>query len=147
METSKTLAEAHLTANPPENKNVCYVLGPDDDTCRALSDTFRADADVKELIITGADGVAASVQYIIDGKQSMTVFKDPGMLVKDTMDLVDTILSGKEPKVNAYYNNNVKDVPSIQSDVVIVTRDNLKEVFFDTGYYDKNNYTGWETLQ
>lgn len=147
MEKCKTLAEAHLTANSAEAKNVCYVLGPDDDTCRALSDTFSADADVKELIITGADGVAASIQYLIDGKQSMTVFKDPGILVKDTMNLVDTILSGKKPEVNASYNNNVIDVPSIQSDVVIVTRDNLKEVFFDTEYYDKSNYTGWENLK
>lgn len=145
MEVCKSLAEAHLTANDASAKKICFVLGPADDDCaRALSDAFYADAEVEKIFITGADGVEASVQYIIDGKQNMTVYKDPGALVQATMDIVDSILSGKEVKYDTTYNNNVKDVPSIQADVVTVTRDNIVEVFFEGGVYDGSKFTGWK---
>jgi ABC-type xylose transport system substrate-binding protein len=74
----------------------------------------------------------------------MTVYKDPGALVQATMDIVDSILSGKEVKYDTTYNNNVKDVPSIQADVVTVTRDNIVEVFFEGGVYDGSKFTGWK---
>lgn len=145
MEVCKSLAEANLTAGDVSAKGTCYVLGPaDDDCCRALSDTFYADGEVEELIITGADGVEASVQYIIDGKQSMTVYKDPQALVTATMDIVKAVREGKEAPTNGVYNNNVMDVPSIQADVVTITRDNIVEKFFDSGVYDGSKFDNWQ---
>ena len=38
-----------------------------------------ADADVKNTA-AGADGVEGSVQYIIDGKQDMTVYGNPELI-------------------------------------------------------------------
>jgi len=37
-------------------------------------------------VITGQDAEKASIQYIIDGKQSMTVLKDVRTLVKDAIE-------------------------------------------------------------
>ncbi len=145
MSVSKSLAEAHLTAAAPDAKGTVYVLGPaDDDCCRALSDAFLADAEVTKLFITGADGVASSVQYIIDGKQSMTVYKDPQALVDATFEIINALMKGEEPVTNAVYNNDSMDVPSIQCDVVTVTRDNIVEVFFDSGVYDGGDYVNWQ---
>ena len=145
MDVSKSLAEAHLTANDASAKGLVYVLGPADDDCaRSLSDTFFADAEVTEAIVVGADGVEASVQYIIDGKQKMTVYKDPNALVVASMNIADLLLAGKEVPVDKTYNNNVIDVPSIQADVVTVTADNIAEVFFEGGVYDGSKFTGWQ---
>lgn len=145
MQICKSLAEAHLTAAGSDAKGLVYVLGPaDDDCCRALSDTFYADADIDEIIITGADGVEASVQYIIDGKQNMTVYKDPSALVTGTMSIVDALLSGGEPEHDTTYNNNAADVPSIQADVVTITAENIVEKFFESGVYDGSKFTNWE---
>jgi hypothetical protein len=41
---------------------------------------------VTSFVVTGQDAEKASVQYIIDGKQSMTVFKDVRTLVADAID-------------------------------------------------------------
>lgn len=145
MDVSKSLAEAHLTANDASAKGLVYVLGPADDDCaRSLSDTFFADAEITEAIVVGADGVEASVQYIIDGKQKMTVYKDPNALVVASMNIADLLLAGKEVPVDKTYNNNVIDVPSIQADVVTVTADNIAEVFFEGGVYDGSKFTGWQ---
>lgn len=144
MQVSKTLAEAHLTANDRSAKGLVYVLGPADDDCaRALADTFWADAEVDTAIVTGADGVEASVQYLIDGVQAMTVYKDPGALVDATMTIIDSVLAGKTVKVDTAYFNDVIDVPSIQAEVTTITRDNIVKEFFDSGVYDGSKFTNW----
>lgn len=145
MQISKSLAEAHLTNNSAAAKGSVYVLGPADDDCaRALSDAFRADAEVSKLVLTGADGVEASVQYLIDGKQSMTVYKDPNTLVTAAMGIVKSLLANETVKYDTTYNNNVIDVPSIQADVTTITRDNIVEKFFDSGVYDGSKFKNWK---
>ena len=145
MDVSKSLAEAHLTAAGPEAKGTVFVLGPaDDDNARALSDAFYADAAIEKAWITGADGVEGSVQYIIDGKQDMTVYKDPNALVMATFGIIDALFAGEEPVTDKTYNNGVIDVPAIQADVVTVTTDNIVEIFFDGGVYDGSKFTNWE---
>lgn len=145
MAVCKSLAEAHLTAVDASAKGDVFVLAPaDDDCCRSLSDTFRADPDVTSLVITGADGVEASVQYIIDGKQSMTVYKDTQALVRGTAQILDALIAGETPATDTTYNNDAMDVPTVQADVVTVTADNIAEVFFESGVYDGSKYTGWQ---
>lgn len=145
MDVCKSLAEAHLAAVGAEAKGRVFVLGPQDDDCaRSLSDTFRADAEVTDLTITGADGVEASVQYIIDGKQSMTVYKDTVALAEGCKAIVDALIEGKTPETNGTYNNGAIDVPAIQADVVTVTAENIAEIFFEGGVYDGSKYTGWK---
>ncbi len=145
MQVCKSLAEAHLTASNSSAKGTVYVLSPADDDCaRSLSDTFRADADVEKLIITGADGVKSSVQYIIDGKQSMTVYKDPKALVTATMNIVNAIREGKEAQYDTTYDNNKMKVPSVQANVVTITKDNIVEKFFDSGVYNGSEFTNWK---
>ncbi|MCA9912045.1 MAG: sugar-binding protein, partial [Anaerolineae bacterium] len=74
--TAKNLAEANLTIATAEDKGDVYILAPNDGTARAIADAFAADSDVTSYVVTGQDAEQASVQYIIDGRQSMTVFKD-----------------------------------------------------------------------
>jgi putative multiple sugar transport system substrate-binding protein len=145
MTVSKSLAEANLTASGKDAKGTVFVLGPADDDCaRSLSDTFRADADVKTLYLTGADGVEASVQYVIDGKQSMTVYKDPGALVDATLNICEAVLKGQKYPTDTTYNNDAMDVPAVQCGVVTVTSDNIAQVFFESGVYEGSKYTGWK---
>ncbi len=73
---AKNLAEANLTAATAADKGEVFILAPNDGTARAIADAFAADTDVTKYYVTGQDAEKASVQYIIDGKQSMTVLKD-----------------------------------------------------------------------
>ena len=52
------------------------------------------------------DSEKASVQYIIDGKQSMTVFKDTRTLAADSVAMAVSLLEGKEPVTDTTYDNN-----------------------------------------
>lgn len=138
--TAKTLAEANLTNATAADKGDVYILAPNDDTARSIGDTFAADKDVSSFVITGQDAAPASVQYIIDGKQSMTVFKDVRTLVADAITAAVALLDNKAPNAKGSYNNGKVDVPAIQSPVVSVDQANVKAALFDSGYYNTSDY-------
>lgn len=139
--TAKNLAEANLTAATAADKGKVYILAPNDGTARAIADAFAADKDVTEYFVTGQDAEKASVQYIIDGRQSMTVFKDVRTLVQDAIKAAVALLQDQQPEARGAYNNGKKDVPAIQSPVVTVSRDNVRTALIDSGYYSASDFT------
>ncbi|MDE5779284.1 MAG: sugar-binding protein [Lachnospiraceae bacterium] len=141
---AKSKAEAHLTAAGADVKGDVLILAPNDGTSRSIADVFAADKDITKYVITGQDSEMASVQYIIDGKQSMTVFKDTRTLSADSVAMAVDILDGKDPATDSSYNNEKIDVPSKQTPIVVVTKDNVKEVLVDSGYYEASEFTGLE---
>jgi putative multiple sugar transport system substrate-binding protein len=144
---AKNLAESNLTAATAADKGDVFILAPNDGTARAIADTFAADTDVTSYVITGQDAEIASVQYIIDGKQSMTVLKDVRVLVADAIKAAVTFLEGGTPEATTTYNNGVIDVPAKPSEVISVDRTNLIEAIIDSGYYTADQFTGLENLK
>ncbi len=138
--TAKNLAEANLTAAGTADKGNVFILAPNDGTARAIADAFAADKDVKSYFVTGQDAEKASVQYIIDSKQSMTVFKDVRTLVSDAINAAIALLEGKAPAAKGSYNNGKIDVPAIQSPVVTVDKANVKAALIDSGYYKAEDF-------
>jgi len=139
---AKNLAEANLTAVTAADKGEVFILAPNDGTARAIADAFAADTDVTKYYITGQDAEKASVQYIIDGKQSMTVFKDVRSLVTDSISMAVSILNGEEPETTGSYNNKKVDVPAKQTEVITVDQANVKAALIDSKYYSASDFTG-----
>jgi putative multiple sugar transport system substrate-binding protein len=88
-------------------------------------------------VVSGQDAEIPSVKSMLRGEQSSTVFKDTRDLAKVTVNLVDAVLSGKQPEINdtKTYNNGVKVVPSYLLKPVAVDVSNYKKVLVDSGYY------------
>ena len=144
FDDAKSLAEANLTAAGAEDKGDVYILAPNDGTARAIADAFAADTDVSSYIVTGQDAEVASVQYIIDGKQSMTVLKDVRNLVDDAITMAISVLQSAEVETTGSYNNGVVDVPAKQSEVITVDKANVVLELIDSGYYEAGQFTGLE---
>jgi ABC-type xylose transport system substrate-binding protein/ABC-type glycerol-3-phosphate transport system substrate-binding protein len=142
FDTAKTLAESNLTAAGAEDKGDVFILAPNDGTARAIADAFAADADVSSYYVTGQDAEIASVQYIIDGKQSMTVLKDVRTLVSDAISAAVAYLEGSTPPETNSYNNGAIDVPAAPSEVVTVDQGNVQEAIIDSGYWPASEFTG-----
>jgi ABC-type xylose transport system substrate-binding protein len=142
--TAKNLAEANLTAAAAADKGNVFILAPNDGTARAIADAFAADKDVTSFVVTGQDAEKASVQYIIDGKQSMTVLKDVRTLVSDAIAAAVAYLEGGSPAQTNTYNNGKIDVPAKPSAVISVDKDNVKSAIIDSGYWPAADFTGLE---
>jgi putative multiple sugar transport system substrate-binding protein len=146
FDVAKNLAEANLTAAPAADKGDVFILAPNDGTARSIADAFAADADVTSYVVTGQDAEEPSVQYIIDGKQSMTVLKDVRTLVSDAIAAAVAYLEGSTPAQTTTYNNGVIDVPAKPSVVVTVDQSNVQEAVIDSGYWPAADFTGLDTL-
>lgn len=140
--TAKSKAEANLTSAGAADKGTVYIVAPNDGTARAIADAFSADKDVSMYYITGQDAEKASVQYIIDGKQSMTVLKDTRTLAADAIAAALLYVEGKTPTATNSYNNGKKEVPAKPTVVVTVTKDNVKQEVVDSGYWPASEFTG-----
>jgi putative multiple sugar transport system substrate-binding protein len=93
-------------------------------------------------VITGQDAEVQSVKSILSKEQTSTVFKDTRELAKVTVNMVDAVLSGKQPEVNdtKTYENGVKTVPSYLLKPVSVDASNWKEVLVGSGYYKEDQF-------
>jgi putative multiple sugar transport system substrate-binding protein len=138
--TAQARMDNLLSANYSDGSRVHGVLSPYDGLSRGIIASLRAvgygTADQPWPIVTGQDAETASVKAIIAGEQYSTVFKDTRNLAKATVELVDTVLSGKKPDGldEKTYNNDVKVVPSILLTPVEVDKSNYEKIVVDSGY-------------
>jgi putative multiple sugar transport system substrate-binding protein len=142
FDVAKTLAESNLTKATAADKGDVLILAPNDGTARSIADAFAADKDVKSYVVTGQDAEKASVQYIIDGKQSMTVFKDVRTLVSDAIAAAVAFAQGQTPSQTKTYNNGKAEIPAKPSVVISVDKSNVKAALIDSGYYQASDFTG-----
>ena len=140
--TARNLAEVDLAAATAADKGHVFILAPNDGTARAIADVFVADQDVKSYVITGQDAEQESIRYILDGKQSMTVFKDVRTLVQIAIDAALALLKGEAPVSEFTYNNGLIDIPGLQSPVVSVDKSNVKALLIDSGYHQVGDLPG-----
>lgn len=138
-EVAKSKAESHITAAPPSGKT--FVLAPNDGTARSIYDQFAKEADV-QIYITGQDAEIPSIQYVIDGKQSMSVLKDVRDLVSGAIGTAVDVLEGKTIETNGSYDNGKVMVPAKDIKVITVTKDNVKDTIIGSGYYDAAEFSG-----
>ena len=98
-------------------------------------------------IVTGQDGDIANLKNIVDGIQTMTVYKNVRDQAGATVEVSKAILEGKTPDqglISSFpseavydtdsYDNGVKKVPSFLLVPYIITADNLQKLV-DTGLY------------
>lgn len=132
------LSQAYTTAR------LDAVLSPYDGISRgvisALKSSGYGNAAKPLPIVTGQDAELASVQSIVAGEQTQTVFKDTRELAKAAVQESNAVLTGGTPMVNdtKSYNNGDKIVPSYLLDPVSVDKSNYQKVLVDSGYYTKD---------
>jgi putative multiple sugar transport system substrate-binding protein len=97
-------------------------------------------SDLPLPVVSGQDAEVPSVKSILADEQYSTVFKDTRELAKVTVGMVDALMGGKEPEINdtKTYDNGVRVVPSYLLKPVAVTKDNVKAVLVDGGYYTED---------
>ncbi len=124
------------------------ALCSNDSTALGVAHAIQSDyAGDNAPIITGQDGDIANLKNIVDGIQTMTVYKNVANEAGVTVVLTEAILNGETPAQDLLdkldvdatydtesYDNGVKKVPSYLLVPSVITVDNLQELV-DTGLY------------
>ena len=106
------------------------VLSPNDTLARAIIQSV-SDANLPNIVVTGQDSEAASIPFILDGRQYMTIYKDTRKLVDQTVSMITSLSEGDEAETNDTADNGAKEVPTFYLDPIVVTKDNAAEVYKD----------------
>lgn len=139
----------NLLGNDAANVVLDAVLAPNDTLARAIIEALSTDAKYNTVdklpVVTGQDGEVASIQFIRDGKQYMTVFKDTRSLASAAIKLADALLKGETPEIagarldTETYDTGKKVVKSYLLEPVNVTQANYKAIMIDSGYYSEDD--------
>jgi D-xylose transport system substrate-binding protein len=88
-----------------------------------------------DMVITGQDASVGGCQNILNGKQSMTVYKSIRNLAKEAAQTA-VKLAKKEPITNAtnMVSNGTRDIPAVLLKTVPVDKANLKETVIADGF-------------
>jgi D-xylose transport system substrate-binding protein len=132
---AQKLCEQALTAN--QNK-VDAVLAPNDGTAGGCIQALAAQGLAGKVPITGQDAELSGAIRIVQGTQSMTVFKDTRELAKKAIGMALDLANGQpiDTQGKTVFNNK-RPVPSVLLTPIIVTKDNLDEVLVQSGYLKK----------
>jgi putative multiple sugar transport system substrate-binding protein len=120
-------------------QKVDVVLSPNDSLALGIEASLKSagyTAGEGYPVITGQDADKANVKAILDGTQSMTVWKDTRELGKRVFEMIQSISAGTEVEVNdtKTYDNGKKVVPSYLLDPQVVVKDDVQSVLIDSGF-------------
>jgi putative multiple sugar transport system substrate-binding protein len=119
-------------------EKVDVVLSPNDSLAQGISQSLQLAGYTADdfPILTGQDGDKASVANILNGVQSMTVWKDTRLLGERVEMMVKSILAGETPEVNdtETYDNGDHVVPSYLITPQVVTADTVQSELIDSGF-------------
>ena len=128
------------------------ALCSNDSTALGVTQAIESDyAGDNTVLITGQDGDEANLANIVDGKQSMTVYKAVANEAVVTLDLAKAMLAGDTVDeslieksgwdfecaydTESYETSEGNKCPSFLLVPTVVTKDNLQEALVDPGYY------------
>ena len=127
------------------------ALCSNDSTALGVAKAITSDyAGTNTPLVTGQDGDIANLRNIVDGIQTMTVYKNVSDEAGVTLEVAKAILSGSTPDAGLLsslsaeasydtesYNNGVKNVPSYLLLPYVITKDTM-QLLADTGLYAWN---------
>jgi D-xylose transport system substrate-binding protein len=132
---AQKLCEQALTAN---QNQIDAVVAPNDGTAGGCIQALAAQGLAGKVPITGQDAELSAAIRIVQGTQSMTIFKDTRELGRKAVEMALDLANGKAIDTGGrVVNNGKRDVPSVLLTPVVVTRDNLEEVLIKSGYLRK----------
>ncbi|MBO5292221.1 MAG: sugar-binding protein [Lachnospiraceae bacterium] len=136
-EAAQSRFDAIIASNYSDGTKLDAVLASNDSTALGVANSLAANYTGDYPILTGQDCDIANVKNMIDGKQSMSIFKDTRTLATQVVKMVDAIMKGGEAPVNdtESYDNGTGVIPSYLCEPVFADKDNYKELLIDSVYY------------
>ena len=133
---AKENIELALDAN---NNDIDAIIAANDATAGAVIEVLKERGLAGEIPVAGQDADLAAVQRIVEGTQTMTVYKPIKELTEIAAELA--IKLAKEEKVEEVMkvNNGKMEVPSILLTPTVVNQSNVEETIIADGFHARED--------
>lgn len=92
-----------------------------------------------KVIVTGQDADLVACQRIVEGTQTMTVYKPVDKLAKAAAEYVVKMAKGEEINVTSTIDDGTNKVPYVKLEPIAVTKDNIREVIIEGGFQQEED--------
>ncbi len=133
-----SIMENALTAN--QNK-IDAVVASNDGTAGGAIQALATQKLAGKTAVSGQDSDLAAVKRLIDGTQTVTVYKPIKLIASEAAKLAIELVKGGKPAYNTKLNNGKKDVDTILLTPIAVTKENV-DIYVKDGFYTKAQIEG-----
>ncbi|XBS70253.1 D-xylose ABC transporter substrate-binding protein [Acerihabitans sp. KWT182] len=134
-ENALKIMENALTAN---NNKIDAVVASNDATAGGAIQALAAQGLAGKVAISGQDADLAAIKRIIQGTQTMTVYKPIKQEASNAAIIAIALAKGEKPKSNATLNNGLRDVPSYLLAPIAVDKSNIDSTVIADGFHKKS---------
>ena len=125
-----------------ERTDIAAVLVQNDNMGSAVIQALEESGLAGKVGVTGQDADLDSIKYILQGKQTMTVYKPLKIMNTVALNFALELAKGGTPKTNGFSENGYMKVPTYFIDVIPVTKDNIDETVIKDGFYTREQVYG-----
>jgi len=127
-----------------KNKNIQIdaILAANDGLAGGCITALDRMLGIWDILITGADASVGGLQNILNGKQSMSVYKPFKELATLAAEEAIKLAKGEElDNINGSLNNGLKDVPAVFLETIVVDKNNIRETVIANGFVSEDQLT------
>ncbi|WP_156285768.1 D-xylose ABC transporter substrate-binding protein [Oceanivirga salmonicida] len=135
-EEALKIMENALTAT---SNKIDAVIASNDSTAGGAIQALNAQGLSGKVTISGQDADLAAVKRIVDGTQTMTVYKPIKNLAEKAAEIAIKLSKNEELEINGKVNNGKIDVDSFLLEPISVTKDNIKETIVKDGFHSEED--------
>jgi len=117
------------------NNQVDAVVCSNDGTARGAVQALEGQNLAGKVLVSGQDADLASMKLIVEGKQTMTIYKSIQPLANGAVDAAIKLARGEKVETGTTIDNGFKRVPAILLDPVAVDRNNILTTVVKDGYH------------
>jgi D-xylose transport system substrate-binding protein len=125
------ITEDALTKN---NNDIQAIVASNDGTAGGAISALPPQL-IGKILVTGQDAALDAVQRIVEGKQTMTIYKPIQPLAYSAVDAAVKLARGEKIDTKDTVNNGKKDVPSILHQPQVLDKSNVMDTVIKDGYH------------
>ncbi|AZB44727.1 ATPase [Bacillus sp. FJAT-42376] len=128
-------AQKNMQAALAQNSNrIDAVIAANDGTAGGVINALSSSGLSGKIPVSGQDAELMAIKRIIEGSQTMTVYKPITRLAEEAAQVAVKAAKGEKVAADRTVNNGKIDVPSILLDPIAVTKENIKDTVIKDGY-------------
>ncbi|MFC4319986.1 sugar ABC transporter substrate-binding protein [Litchfieldia salsa] len=129
------IAEQNMVQALKANGNqIDAVVAANDGTAGGVINALSTVGLAGKIPVSGQDAELAGVQRVVEGTQTMTIYKSINQLAAQAAEMAVKVAKGEDIATDGAVNNGEVDVPSILLAPIAVTKDNVRETVIKDGY-------------
>jgi D-xylose transport system substrate-binding protein len=125
------IAEDALTKN---NNDIQAIVASNDGTAGGAVSALPPQL-VGKVLVTGQDAALDAVQRIVEGKQTMTIYKPIQPLAYAAVDAAVKLARGEKVDARDKINNGKIDVPALLFEPMVLDENNVMQTVIKDGYH------------